>query len=207
MRVHVALAVPCFPCTVEATTEQPDPESSGPQAQHTHALGPPRAHAYLSPTEPITTALHPPNRQALLTSWIAGCKDLGIPVSEDVTLRGVLASPVELREWGLAGLPADDVSVDNGVLVTRGRRWPLMIDPQGQANAWVRAMEGGSGLRVLKPADPTFLRTLESCIRIGTPVLIEDVGEALEPALEPVLQVRRDGARGGGGGLERSGLF
>jgi hypothetical protein len=64
------------------------------------------------------------------------------------------------------------------------------LSSQGQANAWVRAMEGGSGLRVLRPGDPTFQRTMESCIRTGTPVLVEDVGVALDPALEPVLQVR-----------------
>lgn len=32
------------------------------------------------------------------------------------------------------GLPTDSVSVDNAVMVTSGRRWPLMIDPQCQAN-------------------------------------------------------------------------
>lgn len=32
------------------------------------------------------------------------------------------------------------------------------------------------------------MRTLENCIRIGSPCLIEDVGEALDAALEPVLQ-------------------
>jgi len=45
-------------------------------------------------------------------------------------LRAILATPVEVREWNIWGLPSDDVSVDNGILVTRGQRWPLMIDPQ-----------------------------------------------------------------------------
>ena len=31
------------------------------------------------------------------------------------------------------GLPNDSVSVDNAIMVTNGRRWPLMIDPQCQA--------------------------------------------------------------------------
>lgn len=39
----------------------------------------------------------------------------------------------------------------------------------------------------MKLSDSTFLRTLENCIRIGMPVLLEDVGETLDPALEPVL--------------------
>ena len=33
----------------------------------------------------------------------------------------------------LQGLPTDSVSVDSAILVTNGRRWPLIIDPQSQA--------------------------------------------------------------------------
>jgi hypothetical protein len=66
----------------------------------------------------------------LLCDVVQACKESGIPVSDDFTLRGTLASPVEVREWNIAGLPTDDVSTDNGILVTRGKRWPLMIDPQ-----------------------------------------------------------------------------
>ena len=94
----------------------------------------------------------------------------------------------QVREWNIWGLPTDEVSIDNGILVTRGKRWPLMIDPQGQANSWVKNMESRNGLRVVKLTDSSFLRTLENSIRIGNPVLIEDVGESLDPALEPVLQ-------------------
>lgn len=93
---------------------------------------------------------------------------------------------LQVREWNIAGLPTDDVSIDNGILVTRGKRWPLMIDPQAQANTWVKNMEARNGLRVVKLTDSSFLRTLENSIRIGNPVMIEDVGESLDPALEPV---------------------
>ena len=44
-----------------------------------------------------------------------------------------------------------------------------------QANRWVRNMEGSKGLKVIKLSDPNYLRTLENAIRIGTPVLLEEV--------------------------------
>ncbi|KAL5497489.1 hypothetical protein EMCRGX_G013964 [Ephydatia muelleri] len=101
--------------------------------------------------------------------------------------ENVLADPYEIRQWNECGLPRDNVSTENAVLVTRGRRWPLMIDPQEQADRWIRSMEGRNGLKVIKLTDPNYLRTLENAIRIGTPVLLEEVGEQLDPSLEPVL--------------------
>ena len=41
---------------------------------------------------------------------------------------------------------------------------------------------------MLKQSDKYFLRNLENCIQFGTPVLLENVGESLDPALEPLLQ-------------------
>lgn len=38
-------------------------------------------------------------------------------------------------------------------------------------------MEGRNGLKVIKLTDPNYLRTLENAIRIGTPVLLEEVRE------------------------------
>jgi dynein heavy chain len=126
-------------------------------------------------------------RERLMNQWIKRCKELEIPVSEDISLISVLADPYEIRQWNSTGLPRDNVSTENAILVTRGRRWPLMIDPQEQANRWIRNMEGKNGLKIIKLTDPNYLRTLENAIRIGTPVLIEEVEEHLDPSLEPIL--------------------
>jgi dynein heavy chain len=99
----------------------------------------------------------------------------------------VLGDPPEIREWNIQGLPADPLSIENGIIVTKGRRWPLMIDPQTQANRWIRAKEKANRVQVIKLTESTYLRTLENCIRVGNPVLLENVEEALDPALEPVL--------------------
>lgn len=64
---------------------------------------------------------------------------------------------------------------------------PLMIDPQGQANKWVKNLERDSNLSVIKLTDPDYMRTLENCIQFGNPCLLENVGEELDPSLEPLL--------------------
>ena len=62
------------------------------------------------------------------------CSELKIPVSDDFSVINTLATNYEIRQWNTDGLPRDNVSTENAVLVTRGRRWPLMIDPQEQVS-------------------------------------------------------------------------
>ena len=71
----------------------------------------------------------------LLSRWIERCGELEIPVSADFSVIDILATNYEIREWNTYGLPRDNVSTENAVLVTRGRRWPLMIDPQEQVSS------------------------------------------------------------------------
>ena len=64
---------------------------------------------------------------------------------------------------------------------------PLMIDPQGQANKWIRNVEKDNSLKVVKQSQSDFVRTIENGIQFGAPVLLENCPEALDPVLEPVL--------------------
>jgi len=69
------------------------------------------------------------------------------------------------------------------------RRWPLMIDPQTQANKFIKNMGKGieTGLDVFKPSEGNLLRNLELAIQFVKWVLLENIGEELDPALEPIL--------------------
>lgn len=62
-----------------------------------------------------------------------------------------------------------------------------MIDPQGQANKWIKNFEKDNRLNVIKISDTDYMRTVENCIQFGTPLLLENVGEELDPSLEPLL--------------------
>ena len=61
------------------------------------------------------------------------CIDKNIPCSDEFSLNSTLGNPVKIRDWQIAGLPVDNFSIDNGIIVSNSRRWPLMIDPQGKA--------------------------------------------------------------------------
>ncbi|XP_033642613.1 dynein heavy chain 3, axonemal-like [Asterias rubens] len=126
-------------------------------------------------------------RQECLKDWYRLCKEKDIPVSDVFSLSATLGDPVKIRDWQLAGLPVDNFSTDNALIVTNANRWPLMIDPQGQANKWVKNMEKPNKLQVIKLSDPNYCRSLENCIQFGQPCLLENVGEELDPILEPLL--------------------
>lgn len=134
-------------------------------------------------------------RSNLVGKWKAVLQEHSIKFSISFEPHLFLADPTDIREWNIQGLPTDIFSVENGVIVTNTRRWPLMIDPQGQANRWVKAKEK-ERLNVVTPNDPKILRVLETAIQGGASVLIEDFQEDVDSVLEPVLSqavIRKDG--------------
>ncbi|VEL22959.1 unnamed protein product, partial [Protopolystoma xenopodis] len=128
-------------------------------------------------------------RQAMSSEWIQKLNSHSVPhtMQPMPTLVDTFGNPVKIRNWHIAGLPKDMLSIENAVIVQFSRRWPLFIDPQGQANKWVKAMEAERGLIVIKISEKDFLRSLENAIRFGKPCLLENIGEELDPALEPIL--------------------
>lgn len=126
-------------------------------------------------------------RTQLSDDWVAKCLDKSIPNSGSFSLQRVLGDPVAIRNWTLDGLPSDAFSVENAIITSKARRWPLFIDPQGQANKWIRNMEKVREIKIMKFTDGNYLKILEMCIRLGTPFLMENVYEEMDPAIEPLL--------------------
>lgn len=48
-------------------------------------------------------------------------------------------------------------------------------------------MEKKREMKIMKFTDNNYLKILENCIRVGYPVLMENVYEELDPAIEPLL--------------------
>nr|XP_060635826.1 dynein axonemal heavy chain 2 [Anolis sagrei ordinatus] len=129
--------------------------------------------------------------------WIHQIRELQVPCSPHFTCDSFLSNPTIVRTWNIQGLPSDNFSTENGIIVTRGNRWPLMIDPQCQATKWIKNMEAKKGLKIIDLQMPDYLRILEIAIQHGAPVLLQNVQEELDPTLAPILNksVTRVGGR------------
>ncbi|XP_071951094.1 dynein axonemal heavy chain 2-like isoform X2 [Antedon mediterranea] len=119
--------------------------------------------------------------------WLKEVRKLSVPCSPNFTFSTFLSKPTAVRDWNIQGLPSDSFSTENGVIVTRGNRWPLMVDPQGQAIKWIKNMEGTRQLKLIDLQQHDYLRTLENAIQYGFPVLLQNVQEELDPSLSPIL--------------------
>ena len=139
------------------------------------------------------------NRLNLIQQWLASCTKNGVPITplindEDSILINSLGDDITTRKWRLLGLPQDNFSTENAIIATRAQRWPLCIDPQTQANRWIKNMEKKNNVVVCKMSEGdsggdanTLVRHLENAVRVGLPLLIESLGETLDPILEPIL--------------------
>jgi len=125
-------------------------------------------------------------RSEAVTKWIDKLTTLQVPASKEFTLQGCIGDPVKMRQWVIDCLPNDSLSIDNAIILDNSRRWPLMIDPQNQANKWVKKT-WGDALKVLR-LNMNYVRELENAIVFGNPVLLENIEEVLDAILDPVLQ-------------------
>ncbi|KAL8578359.1 Dynein heavy chain 2, axonemal [Nucella lapillus] len=119
--------------------------------------------------------------------WMAAIKECHLPHTPGMHFVDFMAKPTVVRDWNIQGLPNDTFSTENGVIVTRGSRWPLMIDPQCQAIRWIKNMERTKGLKTIDLQQSDYMRTLENAILMGLPVVLQNVQEKIDPSLDPIL--------------------
>ena len=137
-------------------------------------------------------------RELLLNKYFyAHCKKLNIPVTEGLDVVKFLVDDTTISDWALEGLPADTHSIQNAIMITTSNKWPLMIDPQGQALQWMRRRTEVYGSKVSQQSDKRFMHQLAEQLSTGRPMIVENVPEELDPMLDPVLDKVIQKGKGG----------
>ncbi|KAH8923510.1 hypothetical protein BT69DRAFT_1319504 [Atractiella rhizophila] len=135
-------------------------------------------------------------RENMWASWANHLTDAGIKFKAELSLPEYLSTADDRLGWQAKSLPVDDLCTENAIMLKRFDRYPLIIDPSGQATTFVMNEYKQRKIAVTSFLDDAFLKTLESALRFGTPLLIQDV-EHLDPILNAVLnkEIRRAGGR------------
>ncbi|XP_046493196.1 dynein axonemal heavy chain 8 [Neodiprion pinetum] len=127
-------------------------------------------------------------RILLQKNWFEFLHSRKIPVSVTINIVDSLTDSATTGEWNLQGLPNDELSIQNGIIVTKSTRYPLLIDPQLQGKSWIKNKEKDFELQVTLLSLKYFRTHVEDCVSLGRPLLIEDVSEELDPVLDNLLE-------------------
>lgn len=136
------------------------------------------------------------HRKSLWSEMLEHLIASNISAKPDLALPEYLATADDRAKWIAAGLPVDDLATENAMMLQRFNRYPLLIDPTGQASTFLANFYREKKVMSTSFIDASFVKNLESALRFGSPLLVHDV-ENLDPVLNSVLnrEVRRSGGR------------
>ena len=125
-------------------------------------------------------------RKAMTDDWLGHLALSGIQYKTPNPITEYLSTADERLKWQENGLPVDDLCTENAIILKRFNRYPLIVDPSGRATEFLQNESKERRLTVTSFLDDSFIKQLESSLRFGNPILIQDA-EHLDPVLNHVL--------------------
>ncbi|XP_028521906.2 dynein axonemal heavy chain 7-like [Apis cerana] len=126
-------------------------------------------------------------RNKIVEQWKQYIEDIKISYSKNYNLINMLGEDSNINYWYFSGLPKNNFSVENAIIMNNSKLWSLFIDSQNQANEWIKRIEKKNDLKIIKLTDSNYLSIIQYNAENGIPTLIENVGEELEISLDPFL--------------------
>ncbi|XP_076442165.1 cytoplasmic dynein 1 heavy chain 1-like isoform X5 [Babylonia areolata] len=135
-------------------------------------------------------------RQNLFGNWCNHLHQAMIQFRPDLARTEYLSNADERLNWQANALPTDELCTENAIMLKRFNRYPLIVDPSGQATEFLMNEYRERSINKTSFLDDAFRKNLESALRFGNPLLVQDV-ESYDPILNPVLnrELRRTGGR------------
>lgn len=125
-------------------------------------------------------------RKAMIDDWVNQLAQSGIQFKPHNPITEYLSNADERLSWQENTLPVDDLCTENAIILKRFNRYPLIIDPSGRVTEFLQKESKERKLTVTSFLDDSFIKQLESALRFGNPILIQDA-EHLDPILNHVL--------------------
>lgn len=121
--------------------------------------------------------------------------------SPSFDLKALLSSESTMLTWKADGLPGDDLSMENAIIILQGpaRRCPFIVDPANAATEWVKRCLGSDESRpaeIVAQQDPRFINKVELAVRFGKTLIVTEC-DRVEPLLIPLIRqdLKREGPR------------
>ncbi|KAI0387780.1 cytoplasmic dynein heavy chain, partial [Hypomontagnella monticulosa] len=125
-------------------------------------------------------------RKAMMEDWLHQLHLSGVNFKPHNPVTEYLSTADERLSWQENTLPVDDLCTENAIILKRFNRYPLIIDPSGRVTEFLQRECKDRRLTVTSFLDDSFTKQLESSLRFGNPILIQDA-EHLDPILNHVL--------------------
>uniref|UniRef100_A0A4X1ULL9 Dynein axonemal heavy chain 17 n=1 Tax=Sus scrofa TaxID=9823 RepID=A0A4X1ULL9_PIG len=120
--------------------------------------------------------------------WIPYINRLKVPIptTEGLDPLSLLTDDADVATWNNQGLPSDRMSTENATILCNTERWPLIVDAQLQGVKWIKNKYGHE-LKAIRLGQKSYLDIIEQAISEGDTLLIENIGETVDPVLDPLL--------------------
>ncbi|EMC91770.1 hypothetical protein BAUCODRAFT_126763 [Baudoinia panamericana UAMH 10762] len=135
-------------------------------------------------------------RRAMLEDWSLHLSASGVAHKSHDAVSEYLSTADERHQWHEHGLPEDELCTENAIMLKRFNRYPLIIDPSGRLMQFLQSEHRDRRLVVTSFLDSSFVKQLETALRFGNPIIIQDA-EHMDPILNHILnkEYQRTGGR------------
>jgi len=125
-------------------------------------------------------------RRAMVDDWKHQLTGSDIKFKQHNALVDYLSTADDRLQWQNNGLPVDELCTENALMLKRYNRYPLIIDPSDRVVEFLQKESKDRRLTITSFLDSGLSKQLESCLRFGNPILIQDA-ERFDPILNHVL--------------------